>query len=495
MFKGVPFKGLLLSGQENGGRTGRKRFNLQRWFSLVSLLVISLVALGLGTISTRYVVNESITRDALLTAQFVSAIGTAELRHVEIPAVHTMGDLLDIRKPLSGIGNVTEYQRERARGEFLDHIAHLPDALLINVYGADRRVIWSSNVDLIGKVMKDNDELEEAFSSRELVASSYHKVEPGKVEQKFNHPPEYLFIENYIPLFDSDRDDVLAVVEVYKEPKDLISRIERGYQLIWLATALGGGLIYLGLFWIIRRASALLAEQQRQLVTNETFVLLGEMSSAIAHSLRNPLATIRSSAELAEEVAGESAQKNLRDIIGQVDRMSKWVRELLVSSRPLSGEAEAVDLLAALHEAVAGYELQMRANKVSLEFEPVSAPNVVCQPVLLSQVLNSLLANAVEAMPGGGRLAVAVQPDEKAARVRLTITDSGRGMSPQQEANAFKPFFTTKQGGLGVGLVMVKRIMERFGGEVGLSSREQEGTSVKLVFKVASVAEGDSYGA
>ena len=83
MFKGVPFKGLLLSGQENGGRKGRRRFNLQRWFSLVSLLVISLVALGLGTISTRYVVNESITRDALLTAQFVTAIGTAELRHVK----------------------------------------------------------------------------------------------------------------------------------------------------------------------------------------------------------------------------------------------------------------------------------------------------------------------------------------------------------------------------------------------------------------------------
>ncbi|WAB90372.1 sensor histidine kinase [Pseudomonas citronellolis] len=491
MFKGVPFKGLLLPAQGNGKPNGRRRFNLQRWFSLVSLIVISLVALGLGTISTRYVVNESITRDALLTAQFVTAIATAELRHVDIPAVRTMGDLLDTRRPLAGTPEVTEYQRDRARWEFLDHISHLPDALLVNVYADDRRVIWSSNPDLIGKVMKDNDELEEVFSSRELVASSYHKVKQGKLEQRFRRPPEYLFIENYIPLFDAERTDVLAVVEVYKEPKDLIARIERGYQLIWLATALGGGLIYLGLYWIIRRASALLAEQQRQLVTNETFVLLGEMSSAIAHSLRNPLATIRSSAELAEEVTEEPARRNIRDIIGQVDRMSKWVRELLVSSRPLSGDAEAVDLVASLSDALAGYEQQMRANKVELAFAPVAAPAVVSQPVLLSQVLNSLLANAVEAMPGGGRLAVNVQPEERQSRVRVTITDSGRGMTPQQEAMAFKPFFTTKQGGLGVGLVMVKRIMERFGGEVGLSSREQAGTSVSLVFRVA---EGGSHG-
>lgn len=84
-----------------------------------------------------------------------------------------------------------------------------------------------------------------------------------------------------------------------------------------------------------------------------------------------------------------------------------------------------------------------------------------------------------------------VQPEERQSRVRVTITDSGRGMTPQQEAMAFKPFFTTKQGGLGVGLVMVKRIMERFGGEVGLSSREQAGTSVSLVFRVA---EGGSHG-
>jgi signal transduction histidine kinase len=68
----------------------------------------------------------------------------------------------------------------------------------------------------------------------------------------------------------------------------------------------------------------------------------------------------------------------------------------------------------------------------------------------------------------------------------VLLTDTGKGMSQQQERMVFKPFFTTKQGGLGVGLALVKRIMERFGGSVELSSREEEGTRVSLTFNLAA---------
>ncbi|WP_210134695.1 hypothetical protein, partial [Staphylococcus sp. GDX8P105P-2] len=82
---------------------------------------------------------------------------------------------------------------------------------------------------------------------------------------------------------------------------DLVRRIQRGYVLIWTSTLVGGALIYFGLFWIVRRAAHMLQQQQDRLVASETYVALGEMSSAVAHSLRNPLANIRSSAELAQD--------------------------------------------------------------------------------------------------------------------------------------------------------------------------------------------------
>ncbi|MCY1406918.1 Sensor protein ZraS [compost metagenome] len=215
------------------------------------------------------------------------------------------------------------------------------------------------------------------------------------------------------------------------------------------------------------------------------------MSSAVAHSLRNPLATIRSSAELALELVDKPVQKNIGDIISQVDRMSKWVRELLISSRPLSGESEAVDVVGIVDEVLHSYEQQIRQNDVRIEFGNRQAPCVVSQRMLLSQVLNSLTANALEAMSGGGTLTVDIQREPDGQTLMLSLSDTGKGMTQQQQAMVFKPFFTTKQGGLGVGLTLVKRIMERFGGRVSLTSREHEGTRVNLEFKIA---EGGEYG-
>ena len=471
--------------------TPRKPFNLLRWYAWVSLAIILSVAVGLGLISSRFIIDESIERDALLTAQFITSIADAEVRHVSIPNVRTMGELLDPRIDRANLLDVDPDARRRARGEFLDHIAHLPDMLLANIYAPDRTVIWSSNPALVGKLIEGDDDLEQAFEYKMRVSASYHNFEQARAEQKFVTPPEQLFIENYIPLFDADGEQVTAMVEIYKEPHDLIVRIEHGLILIWLAITVGAGLVYIGLYGIMRRAAKLLAVQQKRLINNETYVALGEVSSAVAHSLRNPLANIRSSAELAQETANVAAQKNITDIISQVDRMSRWVRDLLVSLRPVSDVAEAVDLVAAIEDTHLAFVQQIERNGVRFHFEGPDQQWVASQPLQLTQILNSLFSNALEAMPAGGMLTAQVNVQD-GQRAEFVLVDTGKGMSQQQERMVFKPFFTTKQGGLGVGLALVKRIMERFGGSVSLSSREEEGTRVSLTFNIAA---GGDHGA
>lgn len=479
-----------IAGQANAMLArSRRPFDLLRWFSLVSLLIIASVAALLGYVSTRFVVNDSVERDAMLTAQFIQAMAKAEVRHARIPETVTMGELLDPRLDDQHPGLAARVVAD-ARIEFLDHVEHLPDTLLANVYALDRSIVWSTNPALIGRKIEGDHDLEESFASRVPVSASYHKAADEREEQQFQREPRYLFIENYIPMFDAAGSKVVSMVEVYKEPQDLVRRIQRGYVLIWSSSIIGGLLVYLGLFWIVRRGARMLASQQRRLVASETFAALGEMSSAVAHSLRNPLATIRSSAELAHEVASAPAQQNITDIISQVDRMSRWVRELLVSLRPASDEAEDVDLLAALDDARSTFAGQIARCRVEVQVSTPPAASVSSQPLLLAQILNSLFANALEAMPDGGRLSIEVTAQEGGQQWRLDLRDSGKGMSRQQELMVFKPFFTTKQGGLGVGLVLVKRIMERFGGSVRLTSREEEGTRVSLIFNVAGGDHG-----
>lgn len=461
-------------------------FNLIRWFSLLSLVLISTVAVALGIISTHFVVSESIERDSMLSAQFVQAVAEAEIRHARLPETVTIADLLDLRQPPHP--DVPAAVHRQVRDEFLDHIEHLPDALLANIYAPDKVVVWSSNPDLIGERFTDNHDLEQVFKLKDRVGATYIHLPHDREEQQFIRHHDKFFIENYIPLFNA-QGKVTAVVEIYKEPHDLIARIKRGLAMIWLATLLGGAVLFFGLFRIVRRASRLLSYQQHKLVDNETFVLLGEMSSAIAHSLRNPLASIRSSAELALELEPEDARKSIGDIIGQVDRMSHWVRELLVSARPVNTHPEPVNLPAVLKDCLAAFEHQLKQSGIRVEATLPSVPPVMAHTVLLGQVLHNVLANAIEAMPDGGWLRLRLDCDKNKRKLWLTIADSGKGMSRQQKLMAFRPFYTTKQGGLGVGLVMVKRIMERFGGEVSLNSTENTGTTICLGF---SLTEGES---
>ncbi|MCC4114374.1 two-component sensor histidine kinase [Aromatoleum toluclasticum] len=464
----------------------RKPFNLRKWFSIVSLAVTGGAAIVSGAILSNFFVTEAIKRDAMLTRQFIQSIAEIELRHARFGLVDvTFGAILDERLSAQDLGLEPE-NLARARQEFFDHLRQMPEALLATVFATDGYVIWSTNPLMIGKTLPDNDELEEVIERREAVAGGHLKGTAGsKVEQQFMRYPEDIYIENYVPLFDRD-GSVASVVEIYKEPRELIYSLKRGYLLIWLAAFLSGAAVYLCLRWIIIRAARQIDTQQRELVENKTLVALGEMSSAVAHGLRNPLASIRSSAEVALEVADPSTAKNLTDIVTQVDRLSKWVRELLQFSKPISDEREAVKIDSALNNALSTYEVQIHRAGIEVDWTPEAAPavEVHANGALLEQVLNSVLSNAIEAMPRGGRLGVSVAPPEH-DRVTIEIVDTGCGMSAKQIEKVFKPFYTTKRGGLGVGLVLVKRIMERFGGNVVLDSKEQAGTTVRLTFKVA----------
>jgi len=461
--------------------TPTKQFNLLRWFSIISFILISAIAFGLGSVSTRYLVTESLERDALLSAQFIQAIAKGEIRHHGLAGMR-MGDVLAATQ-YGMLSEEMALNRQRARSEFLDHLSHLPDSLLISIYSPLRTVMWSTNPQLIGQRFLNDEALEAAFSSNDRVSTKYNDAHELRAEQQFLHPAKMFFIESYIPLVD-DLGNTLAVVEIYKEPVDLIERLDRGHWIIWLSTALGGLLLYFGLYWLVRRASLQLASQEAQLVANKTYVGLVEMSTAVAHSLRNPLACIRSSAELANEMDGQPAKKNINDIVSQVDRMAQWVHELLLCLRPIRGEAELVEPMIVVQATLAGFSTQLTQSRIQIDFKNESTPKIISNPLLLSQILNSVIANAIEAMPGGGKLTIQANVDDSHQWLHLIIGDTGNGTSRHQAMLAHKTFYTTKQGKLGIGLIMVKQIMESFGGEANLAHHEDQGTSVQLSFRV-----------
>lgn len=471
-------------GNEPAPRPAYATFNLLRWFSLSSFIAIAGVAIVFATGFTRFMATETMNRDAVLTAQFIHSMVETESEHARFLPRVSLAQLIDPRVDPALYG-VRPQEVDPARRELLDHIRLLPDLLLATIYAPDRRVIWSTNPSLLGKVFTENHELEEAFSSHLMVARGHLERAHDKKEQQFMQEPHSVFVENYIPLRGL-RGDVVAVVELYKEPQSLLETIERGERLIWVSSALAALAVYLASFGIVRRGQAMLMRQQRRLVETETLVAIGEMSTAVAHSLRNPLATIRSSAELALDDATPAVQKNARDIMNQVDRLSGWIKDLLLYSRPQAVPFEPVALAPLIRDALAGFGSQFEKCRIQVKAELADdLPAVSGNRSLLAQALQSVLSNAIEAMPEGGVLSVRVAREREGRRLVVVISDTGKGMSPEQLALAFRPFQTSKRHGLGLGLPLVKQIMERFDGRVYLASREDVGTDVRLEFRVA----------
>ncbi|HET9700292.1 MAG TPA: ATP-binding protein [Burkholderiales bacterium] len=460
-------------------------FNLLRWFALLSLITIAVGAIGMATILSHFLAEEVLRRDAMLTSQFIASAAENESDFFGFSRRTGLAEVLGGTADHQALG-VPADSVERALEDFYGHIRLLPDVLLANIYARDQTVVWSHNRSAIGTRHVRADELEQAFRSRILVAHGFIGRHHHTQGQFLLGEPERYYVENYIPLYDS-HGNAVAVVEIYKEPSGLFSTIRRGQMLVWISSLLGGALMYLTLFWVVRRASSLIDSQQKQIVESEMLVVMGEMAQAVAHGIRNPLATIRTSAELALDGDAQLARKGAQDIINQVDRLSYWIRDLLVFSRPPEGEAEQVDMAAIIREAVNGFTTRFERGGIQpvVNEPPVGLPKVFGNRALFMQAFNSLIANAIEAMPQGGTLTISSEVDPARGRVLVRVTDTGVGMSEKQLAQAFKPFVTTKTRGLGVGLALVKRIIERYGGTVALESRENQGTRIDLVLNPA----------
>lgn len=467
-------------------RDSARRFNLLRWVSILGLVAIVVVSTVFAAMLSHFMTHEMLENDASLTSQFIVSVAETQSSQANLGRNVTLGQILDERANFSKLG--VDFQLARGvRNQFYDHLHFLPDVLLVNVFAPDRRIIWSTNPALIGSSAADDfDDLNKAFAKQLVMTVNYVGAFHTNEERQFLRPPEKLYVENYVPLHDT-RGAVVAVAKVYKEPGSLLKTIRRGQILVWTCTAISAIFLYFALFWLIRRADIMLNAQQRRLVEAEALCVIGEMSASVAHGIRNPLASIRTSAELALDGDLESTRKNATDIISQIDRLGKWVRELLVFSRPLSGENQKIDLGSLVEDCLLSFSTQLENCGISCEFvrPPATVPHVIGNRALATQALANIISNAIEAMPDGGSLGLEVQLDARSRNVRLVVTDTGSGMSQAELDLVFKPYYTTKRHGLGVGMALVKRIMERFEGSISLSSRIAKGTRVSLSFKVA----------
>ncbi|HYJ85939.1 MAG TPA: ATP-binding protein [Pyrinomonadaceae bacterium] len=209
---------------------------------------------------------------------------------------------------------------------------------------------------------------------------------------------------------------------------------------------------------------------------------IGRMAASIAHEIRNPLAAMRGSIQmLRADMAGDSSETQLMEIIlRESDRLNRIISDFLSYARPRSIVQSKVDVGELLKRT-----FTLLRHSAEISEKHLLEEDVPSQPALLNadseqlqQVFWNLARNALQAMPEGGTLRAKVEANTN-GRLRITFSDTGRGMAPEQVEHLFEPFSSTT-GGTGLGLSIVYQIIRDHGGTINVRSREGRGTTIAI---------------
>jgi two-component system NtrC family sensor kinase len=227
-----------------------------------------------------------------------------------------------------------------------------------------------------------------------------------------------------------------------------------------------------------------LKETQKELLHKEKLASMGQLAAGVAHELNNPLGTILlySNIVYKEVPEGDSHRDDLRMVITETNRCKAIVRNLLDFARQNEVLARPTDLNELLQRLVEEWQKHPGSEKLRwvLEFDP-EVPAIQADPLQLQQVFTNLMNNAVEAMEatGGGTLTIATKLAPFGQGVRVSITDTGIGISEESREKLFTPFFTTKPvgKGTGLGLAIVYGIVKMHRGQIRVQSEEGKGST------------------
>ena len=227
-----------------------------------------------------------------------------------------------------------------------------------------------------------------------------------------------------------------------------------------------------------------LRQSRAALVQSEKLASIGEMAAAVAHGLRNPLASLRAAAQMVRQhPEAPSSREHLDAIIQEVDRLDRRISHLLSFSRPAPFHPLQENVSRLVEGLLPAFSQLLRERGIELQLDlPGTLPEVRVDPMQLEQALVEIVSNALDAMPSGGRLRIAASvdgPGAAAGYVTIEIADTGPGIPDHVLPSVCEPFFTTRQEGTGLGLAIAKRYVEQNGGRLEITSRPGA-TSVRV---------------
>jgi two-component system sensor histidine kinase PilS (NtrC family) len=218
---------------------------------------------------------------------------------------------------------------------------------------------------------------------------------------------------------------------------------------------------------------------------NRRFAFIGEMAAGLAHEIRNPLASITGSIQILRQdlTLSETNEKLMQIVLRGKEQLEGFLRDFLLMTRPAPGMRTTFDVREIVREVLESlrYVPDWLDERHRVVVELPAVPLLIqANKTEIRQILWNVILNALQAMPSGGTLTVKADLLQSEGRMSLRIMDTGSGIAETDLQKIFEPFFTTREEGTGLGLAVVRRIIEYYGGKIDIRSQPHQGTICTL---------------
>ncbi|MDI1245053.1 MAG: HAMP domain-containing sensor histidine kinase [Rhodoferax sp.] len=446
-------------------------------FAAISLLMIVAMVVSTGLIQEPFFRHSMIEREAMTVRDMVNALA--------LERGLTASDLK------SSANEAVRHQIDQS----FKVLKHLPGAARIKVFNRDGTIIWSDVPELVGtKRTAHPDRV--ALALNGTVQALFNPTRDTVHTGETGHPVIGT-IECYVPIYAQPAGqpgaEVIGVLSLYRDPRDLNRTIQNGMYLLWAVVGGAGVLLFLALY----KAFSLVYERQQsaeskfgkltleheRIVQIEKMSAMGELVGEIAHQLNNPLVGVINLTQLAERQVHDP--QRVAELLAEVRKAGSECRDIvqriLRINQPSRSTLQSTDMVELVQDTLIFCQQSVDLKHVVRFDVPQGKFLLTVDPVLIRQALFNLIHNAILAGPGQPvQVSLNRLQRDGIDGMALDVTDEGPGFSSELAPRLFKPFFTTRANGTGLGLPVAQHIALKHGGVVLAQNLPQGGARFSI---------------
>ena len=457
-----------------------KPFRLVKYFTFSSLIAIFLGTIILSVLNTHWVRSIQYEKSEDYALLLVENLNHQVFLQFILPVGLKYGKI-ELR-------NKEQFER---MDSVVRSTLHSFKVEMVNIYGKKDIIAYSFAPELVG--MED---VGGTFYKRAVEGETTSKlVQNGTFWEIFLGIPKAITLVTFAPLraekpLSPISGPVLGVVEIRQDLSGDHRKIFKFQVLVILTISIVMAILLLTLIYVVKRGEGIIERRalerirlKDQLARSKHLSSLGEMVAGVSHEIRNPLGIISSSAELLKKKSDPHDKLNgIADIIvTESRRLNNIISDFLNYARPKKPKLGPCRVDEVLAKNIHFLEQQLTSNGYAITTSFVDPiPVIMADADMLYQAFLNLLINAMQAMPDGGPIAVSI--DQTDAALIVTIADEGQGVTASVMEKIWDPFFTTKEKGTGLGLGIVKNIVEAHGGDIRIDNRPEKGARISIHF-------------